>query len=106
MTTPVENKRIGQISLILVGIFAALAGILVATDWLCYNSCDKTAPSIMPGLIMGLIALLSLILSFILSIVAVFKKRGRMFAFFPLFAIPSGVTWFVIYLLQAPIFSP
>lgn len=106
--TPAEDKRIGKTSLILVGIFAALAVILVATDWLnfCGDSCDKNPSAIIPGLIMTVIALLTLILSFILSIIAVFKKRGRMLGFFPLLAIPFWTTWYVIYLLQAPIFSP
>lgn len=106
--TPVEDKRIGKVSLILVGIFAALAVILATTDWLnfCGDSCEKNVSEIIPGLVMTAIALLTLILSFILSIIAVFKKRGRMLGFFPLFAIPLGTTWYVTYLLQAPLFSP
>lgn len=106
--TPAEDKGIGKISLILVGIFAVLAVTLATTDWLnfCGDSCDKNSPAIIPGLIMTSIALLTLLLSFILSIIAVFKKRGRMLGFFPLFAIPFGTLWYVIYLLQAPLFSP
>lgn len=106
--TPVEDKRIGKISLILAGIFTVLAAALVVTDFMnfCGDSCDKSFSEIIPGLIVTAIAFLSLIASFILSIIAVFKKRGRMLGFFPLLAIPFGTTWYVIYLLQAPIFSP